>query len=426
MRATAMGILTEAMLASVLASFAMAGEGLEPPEWLSMRGHYRLRNYRVFERSGAEHNIVEWRNDIRFGVRTPEPGDRGEQLVVSANAHTARGENRVWGFWSEEERLEWWEAYIRFRRDEWDFRIGKQSVRWSHALDRGPLDTFTPEDRREYARFAMADRILPVWALHAAYTVAPLSYEALAQPSFEPSPLAPTGSNWRPRRLALLEQAGWSVREDKPSAAIWAHRMRYSADSFEAAIVHAYHCNQAPGLRLNSARSEVVLDYRRQHTFGATLAWLNNGSKIFAEAAYTTRQPWETRNPAATDNLTSRDAMTLAIGFDHALDDATQVGLQWTGRSIVNYPSHIEDKAFAQAVIGEWRRRLAEDKVEIGLRGRYHFDPAGYRLSPEIAYWLHERICVRALLDLYGGSRASEPGQFRDNDQGGMELTVLF
>ncbi len=347
--------------------------------------------------------------------------------MVSADAHTARAENRDWGFWSEDERLELWEAYVRLRRDDWDMRFGKQPVRWGRAEDIGPIDNFTPENRREYLRFNRAARKIPVWALQGVYTAAPFSYEAIVQPSFEPSPLAPSGSNWRPRRLVALDEAGWTVREDKPSdASVWAQRVRHRTDDFEAGVSHAYHYNQTPALRMRPAQSEVLLDYRRQHTFGADVALLENGSALFAEGAYTTREPFETNDPGSTDRVALRDILSLVVGFDHALDDATRVGVQWAMRNIVNDRSQLVANAFEHAVLGQIRRTVPGEKLELGVSGRYWFDPHGYILSPEIAFRLHERIRIRAMLDLYGGSRDSEPGQFRDNDQWGLELTVVF
>ncbi|OGH58436.1 MAG: hypothetical protein A3G34_08175 [Candidatus Lindowbacteria bacterium RIFCSPLOWO2_12_FULL_62_27] len=339
------------------------------------------------------------------------------------------------------------EAYLDFRADRWDLRIGKQKISWGRAEGMNPTDVFGAFDYADLldpARlgivalraFVYPDRAQPDHCL-----------ELIFRPLYSPSRAGRSNTRWRP-----LLDGGRIGASGAPSAGVsdaglpavgvdvvypatafsnadYGAKLSRPWSEWDVSVSYARVTDDlAGGERLGGLWVRPLFLKKRMAGLDAVRTLGEGRWEAHVEAAYTS-------TPAGTDD----DVLQVVAGGRRAVTDIYRgvdldLTIEWAGEHVYSYRrdpgpliQNLTQRPFPGSVLVESRWDLTEFSSWT-VRGAYTFRGAdAWVATAEYAWRVTDLLELRAGFDaLSGKGSRGVQATYEENDRWRLESTIFF
>ena len=406
---------------------------------------------------------LEWHNKVFFQVKADRDEDTQAVFSVLGEHNTYSGRTT---------RLEYdlslYEGYVRLRRRNWSFYLGKQLVDWSQS-DVSVLDSINPRDLTEFVTREDEFIKIPTLMARAVYTGENDSWEFLYEPFYTPSKLRLYGTDWsllsnkavgeyqgQIDTNTFMQQGYKPGIDDYPAyngvngslAARWVHhgdQFDYQLQAFNGwAVLPLFDFNkdfakylaaQPEGARrtLETLSPQEVIAYSplyksrpaRQTQLGAGLSGAVGESTVRAEVAVVEPQQLYTNN----FELTEHTVVSATAGIDRFFFGGKVYGnLAYVGAFVGQYPAEglYLAKQFNHFAVGVLRGSFFDDQFTPEARAILQIPQADYMLNVRLPLRVSDNTQVAAGVYYFDGPGESIFGQFRENSFFYTQLRYAF
>jgi hypothetical protein len=347
-----------------------------------------------------------------------------------------------------------WEGYLDLSFQNFDFRIGKQIVRWGKTDELSPLDIINPQEYEEFVLPKLNDRNIPIFLAKINYYLGKYNLEGVFIPFFKASHIPSFNSDWAafghlketaansnlsPSIKNLINSA--EVNEDNPPRTFencsFGLRVLRTIGKFDLGLSYLYTRNTLPtvdsvlfkgeGYRsissvddllgffegINPTSLNVTYQYRRMNVWGAEMetTWRNVG--IRAELAYFNKMSFANRERSRVD----KDFIHYVIGADYTWGEGLYTNLQFSQQIVANYEGLFWQKKITNAFNGTIRKEFMQGFLIPELYFYWNTSDGDYYLNPFVTYKYSDNISLIWGAYFLGGERDTLFGSFKDNDQ---------
>ena len=327
------------------------------------------------------------------------------------------------------------EAYLTWRFDQTDIRVGKQIVAWGRADGLNPTDNLTPRDYATLLPFE-EDQRFGTFALKLnRYLTNGQTLSIFATPYFEPSkfPQAPTNNvaltEKRPARTLANTELG--VKLDESGSGL----------DWSVSYFHGY--SLTPEIRIAEPLQitpALELHYPAIDVLGADMARNFGRYGMRAEFAYI-----RPRNTSLVNGTGMKPYLFYVLGVDRTFWDNLNINLQLIGRRIQNHTQ--QDSSFDPVsrdiglqnalTFGQEKRdsygissRISDkwfnDTLEAEVLVFANFSQGDGYMRPLLSYALSDQMKATLGAELYRGPKDSYFGPLRNNRRVFAELRYIF
>lgn len=407
----------------------------------------------------------EWRNKLFLELKADPYEELRAVISVLAEHNTLAGTTTRLGY-----GLGLYEGYVRLRKGDFDFFVGKQTVDWSKA-DVSVIDTLNPRNLEEFAGREDEFVKIPTLMARAVYTRGDDTFEAAYVPFYVPSNFQLYGSDWAALNnnafgayegdinLKLYTQQGFKPGiDDYPenngvngTVALRWNRMGENFD-YQLSYVNGwaqlplfefnaefakYLAAQPAGARktLQTLTPQEVLAFSplyesrpvRQNQLGFGTSGALGESTVRGELTVIHPQELYTTDFKLTEN-------TLAAGtagFDRFLPGNLYVNLSYLGAYVADYPRGglYLVKEWNHLAIGVLRGGFFDERFAPELRAIVNVLEEDYMLNPRLPVKLFDNTTVTAGAYYLQGAQKNRDtlfGQFRENSFAYLQLRQSF
>ena len=363
----------------------------------------------------------------------------------------------------DEHDLDLYETYLNWDRGPWQFRLGKQIVRWGKTDQISPVDNVNAQDIRQFIILDLEDRKIPEWMARIRYFHNQLTLEGIFIPFHQTHEINFFDTNWavfRHARQDILDSdlpeefrrqiRNISVNEDKPSKKLKnssvGTRISGTVGMVDLAASWLYTCEQTPFIqsfpvnnlnvdgplsldeiknqldRLELTTDDVEVTYERINIFGFEFETVLREYGLRGEAAFFDQQPF------LQSDLTSvrKPVLHAVLGMDYA-SEGWYTNIQISDQIIFSYEDEILFfRRHNISLMGEISKEWARGAWEAGFQGVYFLSDQSSHFNPYITHTPVNNLDVSLGLHYFNGSRDSVLGQYRKNDQVYLNLRYYF
>lgn len=431
-------------------------------EKFRIRGFVEATGGSDLAREDPFEHTQSFRNRIRLETKLPltAPLEKSHLLVSGESDFLWFGPNRDWN----DDDFSLYETYFQGSQGPWEFRLGRQIVRWGKTDQLSPVDNLNPQDLRQFVVPTLEEQKIPNWMALVRFFRQPFSLEAVAIPFFEPLEIDVFGTDWavfRHTREVLkeaplplpLREAAASVGTDRtePSRtfrnAQWGLRTGFTAGGWDMAASYLYGWNPMPliksfpvkGIRTDGSfdpddilhvasqgmfvPGDVAIGYHRTHTVGVEWETVLGNYGFRGETALTSHAVF------LTSDLTSVTQRVLfsVVGIDRTWANDWYANLQLGHQVLLDYDdSVLYFKRHNLSVNGEIRKDFLRGDLEARLRGLVLLTDGGSLWNPSVTYRRFAPLSITTGLNLFAGPSDTFLGTYSHNDQAYVTVRYDF
>ena len=315
------------------------------------------------------------------------------------------------------------EGYVDSYSDDYDFRIGRQVATWGTG-DLIFINDWFPKNWESFFGGRPLEYLKSgVDGLRTRYTSNDYSWEFYLVPLFEPDQL-PSSDRFSffdpfseiPTRL-----------EDKPDVTIGntelAFRLYGMIENFDVALYAYRGYWRAPGISLDNfeAPTTATTFYPRLSIYGLSAQGAMWDGIVSFEAGY-----YHSRNDAGgQDPMVPNSQVRLLLGYNHQLDDNTNVSVQYYSETMQNHGSYMNTLPDGFPSMGQYRdmvtfrydRWYMYRTLNLGAFVFYSPRDEDYLIQPMMMYKIRDDLSVTFGMNFFGGKDGTSfLGQFDKND----------
>lgn len=350
------------------------------------------------------------------------------------------------GDWEDDADIRLDDAYLNFRGDGFNLKLGNQIIRWGKTDAYSPLDNLNPEDLRDDLFGRREDRKLPIPMAGLDIYAGNLTISGVFIPFFVKSKYDFFGTDW-----ALLGRAdGITLKEEDPSDSLknceggirlsgiagsldWACSWLYTRedlptpDSLNVPVGFPLSAGNPTTSQLaaflNTTGHPVVLIHDRQNIFGFEFETTLHSFGVRGDLAYVDHTSYFTRNLQRI----RKPMVQIMAGIDYSGVNDWYANVQILISRIQDYESRIIwAKETTRAINGTlWKEFFNGDlKIEC----RYYYDLSGDAtvLNPKFRLSFWKPIIFEIGGEWFEGSDETVPGRYQYNDQVYLMAEIKF
>ncbi|MFC1808417.1 DUF1302 family protein, partial [Candidatus Omnitrophota bacterium] len=357
-------------------------------KYLGMHGYVETRHYYDTHKDWDAEFTYEMRNDARISKElTFSPKFHG---FASADARLYVLRNSAESYETTNKRFRLWELYMDYTEDEFDLRVGMQSIRWGKSDEVNPTDVFTPQDLTEpFNRISRAERKVPVFAVkHVSYFDI-VSIESIWIPFFKKDWTDTPGGPWDAFLPRFYRAAGMPFLDDDDCTdktlknSTVAFKTAWEQDTYDISLSYSSHFPQLPTLVLQPFRVQVAPgfellgarvkpSFKRQHTIGGDYQTTIGKLGIRAEWAYTTNVGAVSYDPNIESSIIYKDIFDYDVGVDYTFANNLYVNLQYTMLFIPDYQAMLSAQRVEDSILWRVEKDLLNDTLKLKTTSRYY------------------------------------------------------
>jgi hypothetical protein len=363
-------------------------------------------------------------------------------LNISPNFNGSAGTNGS----SQTNPIEIDEAYVRAFFGPVNIEGGFRKLTWGKADSFGPLDVINPLDYSDLSALTDPDSLkIARPMIHASWTVGSFSkLEAVFVPWFRGHTFA-TDDRWAPSQISGVVPA--LVDANPALGALFAnfdiskiykdynYRLEYaqaglrfttSAASSDFGFQYYFGRLPRPALEIDLAKLSAAnidglgINYNYYHQIAVDFARVIAGLNVRAEAGANI-----TSDTDGKDGAVYNPSVVWSLGFDRNLFLAINLNVQGTGsvrlfhNEIGGNPLVIDTEAgkdiSSTRITAKLSRKFFRDELELKTTGLWGIEDKDFLIMPGIV-WSQNDVSVEFSAGFFGGDKAGELGQYRDNN----------
>jgi len=356
------------------------------------------------------------------------------------------------------------EAYLKHTAGNFSFSLGKQIIRWGKTDQISPVDTLNPENVTEFILPDYEERKIPVWMAGTSFRKNDFFIEGVFIPFFEPSKFNYFGTDWAlfshlkkeindsPLSTALKNYFNsLSVNEVEPDhdsgSFEYALRVGGTVKQLDFGVTYHYSYEDLPyfqsfpikNLSLENPNSleslisnsgslgltdeNIETRFKRTNIYGFEFETIIANFGLRGEAAFKDKESFLTGSFTSVRNPT----LFWVAGIDYTSLNEWYFNLQFGHQHISNYDSSILFfKRDNYSILGEIKRDVFSDWLNVSLQYTVMLSDSSYYLSPRILYSYIRSLEIIFGINLFEGSENSIFGRYNKNDQLFLDLKYYF
>jgi hypothetical protein len=403
-----------------------------------------IRNKFAYDMNEDNDSEDDMMNHVRLRVGTDlEHGDRLRAALFVDTDWFFYGNG---GDWRDDENIRLDDAYLNFRGDGFNLKLGNQVIRWGKTDAYSPLDNLNPEDLRDDLSGRREDRKLPIPMAALEIYAGNFTISSVFIPFFVKSEYDLLGTDW-----AVLGRAdGMAFKEEDPSDSLkngeggirlsgiagrmdWAFSWLYARedlptpDSLDVPVGFPLVTGNLTTSQLkdfsNATGQPVVLTHDRQNIFGFEFETTLHVFGVRGDLAYIDHASYFTRDLERI----RKPVVQLMVGIDYNGVNDWYVNLQVLTSRILDYENRIIwAKETTRAVNGSLWKEFFNGDLRLGCR--YYYDLSGDAtvLNPKIRLSFWKPVIFEVGGELFDGSDETVPGRYEYNDQVYLITEIKF
>lgn len=304
------------------------------------------------------------------------------------------------------------EAFVDFKRESFDLRVGQQNIVWGRADAAQIHDFITPMDLSEFLTQDFTDLRTGVTAINLNYYLSDNSFQFIVIPVFNPSKQAEPGSIWSPWPTDQVSYTNTEYPDNSVSntqfAIRWNNRSNINLD-FDASIYHGFNPTPSLAKKITSFLPQPTLVvspvYRRNTALllGAEYR-MNDWLTLTSEQTMWTSTHFDEFPRAlrgSIDGITVDPSMLTAILNSDLLVDSPflqslwgvrfpvvggTLSMQYMLEYIIDHnPDMLQSKSHHTGSI-LFTRNTMDDRWYFRFLSRYHLDGNDAWINPDITF----------------------------------------
>ncbi len=418
---------------------------------LELNGYVWTKFSTDMNKDNEYEDLYEWRDEFRLRAK----GNLSEcfDFLVSLDMDYIWYKNEDA---DEEIDPHLFEAYFTTHFSKFDFRLGKQIVRWGKTDEVSPVDNVNPQDMREFIVRNLEGRKIPIWmAKLDFYPNDNWEIEGIFIPFFKDDQIDFWGRDWAlfnhtktaikqsvlpPSAKTLLLNS--SVIYHKPSKNFknteWGLRVAGTVNKYDVAFSYLYTWSDMPVLKSDLFQNDFSLYaqsglntylthlnwnsiadpnihalFYRTHIWGVEMETTWGDFGVRGELAYTKG----TRFMNTNFRISKHDTLFYVLGVDYLSANNFYLNLQFSQQIIFNYCPIIFFKHINNGLHGRLSQDLLRGKFVPELEFYWNLSDRSYYLNPELKIHFVDNWILKTGLNIFEGNRDTLFGNFDNCDQ---------
>ncbi|MDR3238869.1 MAG: hypothetical protein LBT44_02120 [Clostridiales bacterium] len=319
------------------------------------------------------------------------------------------------------------EVYARAWFGDFEIEAGMRKLTWGKADSLGPLDVINPLD---YSELTSLDDIMNIkianTMVHGSYRFGQFSkIEAVFVPVFEPWHFAKIGGRWTPSQFALIPAALIpNINIPNTESLGYAQAgLRFTTTAGPADIGFQYYYGYmgSPAMRFSLSGgypSGLSLVYNPDHQIGVDWAQVLFGFNVRAELAANITSDLE-----GDDGAVYNPQLAWAFGFDRDLVWGINLNIQVTETVKLLYDKIADTPmmdtetgadATSTRFTGVLSKKFLRDELELRAAAMWGIEDGDFLIMPAVI-WTKDAVALEVSAGIFGGDKAGQLGQYRDN-----------
>jgi len=395
----------------------------------------------VNEDNNSEHDMMN-HAQLRVGTSL-EHDDRLRAALFAKINYFSYGND---GTWDEDSDIRLDDAYLNFRGDGFNMKLGDQIIRWGKTDAYSPLDNLNPEDLRDDLSGRREDRKFPIPMAGLEIYADNFTIAGVFIPFFVKSKYDLWGTDW----AVLGRIDGMTTIEEDPSDSLknseggvrlsgitgnldwafsWLHTREDlpTPDSLTVPAGFPLPAGNPTTSQLadfsNATGQPVVLIHDRQNIFGFEFETTLHSFGVRGDIAYIDHTSYFTRDLQRI----RKPMVQIMAGVDYSGVNDWYANVQILLSQILDYESRIIwAKETTQGVNGTlWKEFFNGD---FRMECRYYYDLSGDAtvLNPKFRLSFWKPVIFEIGGEWFDGSDKTVPGRYRYNDQVYLTAEMKF
>ena len=305
------------------------------------------------------------------------------------------------------------QAWAELRRDDWRFRIGRQTVVWGKTRGLKVLDIVNPASYREFVLSSFERARTPLWMLNAERQVGQGTLQALLVLEREGHRLPRTGG--------VFAQALYADRPKAPRRSRYRDmepglRYSFAKDGWALTLNALRHRDDWPVWRLDETGRRAFEP--RMTTLGASAAKTYGDYSLHVEATLSDRRHFHGR----VDDVHPSPEFASVIGIAWTALAGTRIDVQFFQTSVLDHdPGMARDETEMTAVVHAERTFQSADLVA-SLTTHHGLSGQGALIRPRLTWRAGKALSLIAFADLFEGRQDAFYGEFSHRDRVGLTV----
>ncbi len=309
------------------------------------------------------------------------------------------------------------QAWVDLRRDDWRFRIGRQSVVWGKPRSLKVLDIVNPQSYREFLLGSFERTRTPLWMLNAERPVGQGTLQALLVLEREGHRLPPAGG--------VFAQAANADRPRAPGRSRYRDlepgvRYSFNRHGWALTLNALRHRDDWPVWRLAEGGERLALA-PRMTTVGASVAKTYGAYALRVEATYSDRRHFFA---TSSDGIHASPEIASVIGVAWTAFANTELNVQLFQTSTPDHAATMtRDETEMTAVLAA-ECNFPGTGLAASLTTHHGLSGQGALIRPRLTWQAGKALSVILFADLFEGRDDAFYGQFDHRDRVGLTLQL--
>ena len=307
------------------------------------------------------------------------------------------------------------QAWAELRRDDWRFRIGRQTVVWGETRGLDVLDIVNPKSYRE---FLLDGSSVPLWMLNAERQVGQGTLQALLVLERQGHQLPRTGGVFAPELYAdrpkLLARSRY--RDVEPGL-----RYSFARDGWALTLNALRHRDDWPVWRLDETGARRAFE-PRMSTLGASAAKTYGGYDLRVEATVSDRRHFH----GSVNDIYASPEFASVVGIGWTALAGTRIDVQFSQFSALDHTPRMARDETEMTAIVHAERTLPGTGLAASLAMHQGLSGQGALIRSRVTWQARENLAIAAFADLFDGRPGAFYGQFARRDRIGLTVHLAY
>ena len=307
------------------------------------------------------------------------------------------------------------QAWADIRRDDWHFRIGRQTVVWGETRGLKVLDIVNPQSYREFLLSSFDRARTPLWMLNAERQIGEGTLQALLVLEREGHRLPRTGG--------VFAQALYADRPKPPGRQRYRDLepgLRYSFTKGGWALTAnaLRHRDDWPVWHEGETGARAAFE-PRMTTLGASAAKTYGDYAVRVEATLSDRRHFH-----GADGIHPSPEFAAVVGVGWTALANTRVDVQLFQTSTLDHvPNMVRDETEMTAVVRA-ERTFPGSGLAASLTTHHGLSGQGALIRPRLTWRAGKALALTAFADFFEGRQGAFYGQFDHRDRVGLTIEL--
>ncbi len=336
------------------------------------------------------------------------------------------------GVYYDETELDIWEVFVDYSAENWDLRLGKQTIIWGKADGIAITDIVSPKDYTEFLIRDFDDIRIPVTALKWKYISDNFDIEIIYLPLIEKSILPPDDCPWSVKAETSKfinieyenEELPRSTFENGEIAVKYNRYGRgidYSISIFrtwdDLPVFHREVSFSGSMININ-----VTPRFHRLTVAGGDIAWAKREFVVRGEATFCSGKHFEPENPLS-EKIYENNSLNMLAGVDYTPGNNWMFTAQLADMYILNYEDEIMNDEHSKTGTLSISKKLLHETLEPSLMCYFGLNDGDGFMRFSVDYAVTDDFHMIAGIDIFYGDEG-RMGMYDDND--GIFLKVKY